>query len=288
MTLEQLRIFVAVAEREHVTAAARALHLTQSAVSNALAALEARHGVRLFDRVGRGVALNEVGRAFLPEAKAVLARSAAAEAALADMGSLRRGRLPLFASQTISGYWLPTRLVRFHAAHPGVELDVSVGNTEEAARAVLDGGAELGFVEGVVRHDLLRQEVVGVDRMAVLVAPDHPWARSSQLTREALRQGAWVLRERGSGTRSTLESAVCGKEGEGLEATMTLPSNAAVLAAAEAGAGVTALSESVAADSLRAGRLVRAPFELPAREFRLLTHAARYRSRAAEAFIAAL
>ena len=73
MTLERLRIFVAVAEREHVTAAARALNLTQSAVSNALAALETEHEVHLFDRVGRGVVLNETGRVFLPEAKAVLA-----------------------------------------------------------------------------------------------------------------------------------------------------------------------------------------------------------------------
>ena len=63
MTLERLRIFVAVAERQHVTAAARALNLTQSAVSNAIAALEAEHDVHLFDRVGRGVVLNQTGQA---------------------------------------------------------------------------------------------------------------------------------------------------------------------------------------------------------------------------------
>ncbi len=127
MTLEQLRIFVAVAERQHVTAAARALNLTQSAVSNALAALEERHGIHLFDRVGRGVVLNENGRLFLGEAQAVLARVRLAEAALADLGGLRRGRLAVFASQTIAGYWLPERLVRFHENHPAVELDVQVG-----------------------------------------------------------------------------------------------------------------------------------------------------------------
>ena len=73
MTLEQLRIFVAVAERLHMTRAAEALHLTQSAVSAAVNALETRHGARLFDRVGRGLALNAAGTAFLPEARAVLA-----------------------------------------------------------------------------------------------------------------------------------------------------------------------------------------------------------------------
>src|SRR3546814_1957354 len=73
MTLDQLRIFVAVAEREHVTQAARALNLTQSAVSAAIATLEDRHGAHLFDRVGRGITLPEAGRAFLPEARAGLA-----------------------------------------------------------------------------------------------------------------------------------------------------------------------------------------------------------------------
>src|SRR3546814_17980483 len=87
-SLDQLRIFVAVAEREQVTQAARALNLTQSAVSAAIATLEDRHGAHLFDRVGRGIALTEAGRAFLPEARAVLARVEAASTVLADLSGL--------------------------------------------------------------------------------------------------------------------------------------------------------------------------------------------------------
>ncbi|MGB8600909.1 MAG: LysR family transcriptional regulator, partial [Rhizomicrobium sp.] len=73
MTLEQLRIFVAVATREHVTEAAKALNLTQSAVSAAIRALENQHDVQLFDRVGRRVVLTVAGRLFLAEARQVLA-----------------------------------------------------------------------------------------------------------------------------------------------------------------------------------------------------------------------
>lgn len=290
MTLERLRIFVAVAERDHVTAAARALNLTQSAVSNALAALEAEHQVRLFDRVGRGVALNATGRAFLPEAKAVLARAAAAEAALADMSALRRGRLAVFASQTIASYWLPRRLVAFHVAHPGIELDVQIGNTREVAQAVLNGDAEIGLVEGVVDASALTQVQVGSDRLAVVVTPDHPWASAKRLSAGDLIESSWVLREPGSGTRSSLEAALreAGVNPADLPVAMTLPANEAVLAAAEAGAGATALSESVARASVAAGRLVRAPFSLPERPFRLLRHSDRYRSRAGDAFVQAL
>lgn len=287
MNFERLRIFVTVAEREHVTEAARLLNLTQSAVSNALSVLEAEHSVQLFDRVGRGIRLNAVGRAFLPEARAVLARAAAAAAALADMSSLRGGRLAIFASQTIASYWLPRRLVEFNAAHPGIELNVAIGNTREATEAVLSGTAEIGLVEGEVDNPALSKSRVGADRLAVLVAAGHPWAKLSRLEASELLTQPWILREAGSGTRSTLEAALraAGVDPRGLEITMTLPANEAVLAAAEAGAGATALSESVARASLAAGRLVAVPFPLPERPFRLIRHKERYRSRAGDAFI---
>lgn len=290
MTLEQLRIFVAVAERQHVTAAAQALNLTQSAVSNAIAALEERHAIRLFDRIGRGVVLNETGRLFLGEARAVLARAGLAEAALADLGGLRRGRLAVFASQTIAGYWLPERLVRFHARHPAVELEIQVGNTREVAQAVLDGAAELGFVEGELDHPLLEQQAVGQDRLVILVRPTHEWAGGKALRGADLAQVPWVMREQGSGTRSSLEAALvaAGCDLSGFVVGMTLPSNEAVLSAVQAGAGATALSEHVARSALAAGQLVEAGFRLPERRFHMLRHRERYRSRTVDALVAVL
>jgi len=121
VTLEQLRIFVAVAEREHVTRAAALLGLTQSATSAAIQALERRHGTVLFDRVGRNVVLTEAGRAFLIEARALLARAESAETVLAELAGLRRGTLPVQASQTIAAYWLPAHLVHFHAQWPDID-----------------------------------------------------------------------------------------------------------------------------------------------------------------------
>ena len=84
MTLEQLRVFVAVAEREHMTRAADALHLAQSAVSATIATLEQAHNARLFDRVGRNIRLTPAGRRFLGEARAVLARAEQARQVLLD------------------------------------------------------------------------------------------------------------------------------------------------------------------------------------------------------------
>jgi DNA-binding transcriptional LysR family regulator len=287
MTLEQLRIFVAVAERQHVTRAAEALHLTQSAVSGAIAALETRHAVQLFDRVGRNVVLNPAGAAFLEEARAVLARAGAAETALEDLAGLKRGRLSIHASQTICAYWLPSRLAAFHAAHPGVAIETRVGNTAEVARAVREGAAELGFAEGEVDDGDLSRAIVDSDEMVVVAAPGHALADRRDLSATDLLRCAWVLREQGSGTRSVFEAALRdgGVDPADLAVVLTLPGNEAVANAVAAGAGASALSASVAAGGLATGRLQRLDFRLPARPYYLLRHPSRYRSRAADAFL---
>ncbi|MDB5460093.1 MAG: LysR family transcriptional regulator [Caulobacteraceae bacterium] len=287
MTLEQLRIFVAVAERQHITRAATALNLTQSAVSSAITALEGRHGVALFDRVGRSIVLNQAGEAFLAEARGVLARVAAAEAALADLSGLERGRLSIHASQTIASYWLPPRLTAFHAAHPGIALDVAIGNTAQVARAVAEGAAEIGLVEGLVDDPVLNRTVIDQERLSLVVGPQHPWAVAPPDGDPDLTQTDWVLREQGSGTRSSFEAALAGRGLclADLRIAMVLPGNEAVRSAVEAGAGAGVMSESLASLGVARGALVELPIDLPVREFHLLRHKQRYRSRAGDVFV---
>src|SRR6185312_12207465 len=156
MTLEQLRIFVAVADREHLTRAAGALNLSPSAVSTAIRTLEERYGARLFDRVGRGIELTETGRDFLPEA--------------------------------------PQPLMRFHAAHPGIALDLTIGNTETVSRAVGEGAADLGFIEGEIDEPALAMRLVAADRLVLLTAPGHPWAQGAAPSAADLAGAQWILR----------------------------------------------------------------------------------------------
>jgi DNA-binding transcriptional LysR family regulator len=286
MTLDQLRIFVAVAERQHFTKAAQALNLAQSAASAAIAGLESRHGIKLFHRVGRGVVLTEAGSQFLVEARAVLARAAAATALLDGFGGLQRGTLFVQASQTISGYWLPRHLVAFRKAYPKIDLQLSIGNTAQVAAAVRDGSAELGFVEGAVDDPVLLCTAVARDDMLLVVGPDHPWAGRDSIEAAALVESDWVLREPGSGTRSVFEAELerLGLGGR-LRVIMALPSNEAVRAAVEAGAGATVISASVAAPSLEAGLLRRVRFALPDRSFDVLRHRERGGSGAAQALM---
>ncbi len=284
MTLEQLRVFVAVAERQHMTQAATALNLAQSAASAAIAALEMRHGTKLFNRVGRGIELTEAGRLFLVEARAVIARADAAENMLAELGGLKRGTLSIHASQTISSYWLPRHLVAFRRAHPGVEIRLDIGNTTQVAAAIQDGTAELGFVEGDIEGSAFSVQRVAGDQLVIVVGMEHPWVQSPPTSFADLTGSEWVLREAGSGTRSMFEHALEAAE-ISLDVSLELPSNEAVRAAVEAGMGATAISASVAAPSLEAGLLHMIALDLPERDFCVVRHRQRALSKAAEALL---
>ncbi|ANC91586.1 LysR family transcriptional regulator [Azospirillum humicireducens] len=288
MTLEQLRIFATVAEMLHFTRAAEVLHLSQPAVSAAIAALEAEHGLRLFDRIGRRVELTAAGQVLHGQARAILMKVEEAATMLAELSGLSRGSLRLAASQTVGNHWLPQRLLRFADAYPGIRVDLSIGNTEQVAEAVRDGRAELGVAEGAVADSALCSEPIEGDRLRLVVGASHPWAGRGRVDREMLAAGRWILREPGSGTRALFETAMrgVGVEPDGLDVAMTLPGGGMIRAALLAGIGASILSDLIVADDLASGRIVALEgLDLPARPFHLLRHRDRHRSLAERAFV---
>lgn len=290
MTLDQLRVFAAVAQRQHITRAAEALNMTQSAASAAIASLEREFGTKFFHRIGRGIILTEGGSLFFDEARAILTRVEAAHLAMREFVGLARGRLGIMASHTIAGHFLPSLLVEFQRAYPGVQLAVSVGNSEQVKAAILDGSIELGFTEGPqteVADPELAFEIVAHDKLTLIVAPQHPWAAMTSLKGLELARGQWVVREDGSGTRASFFSILQGfgvTRGE-VEIVLELPSNHAVLTAVAAGAGPAILSGRVCQAAIIAGHVVGLPVALRQRAFYAVQHKDRYRSRAVAAFL---
>jgi len=275
MNLDQLRIFIAVAARGHVTRAAKTLGMSQSAVSAAVKALETSTGVRLFDRVGRNIELSQAGAAFLPEAKAVLDRASAARHVLENLSRRVAGSLSIAASQTIAGYWLPTRLAAFHDTYPAVRLDVSAGNTRQVETAVLDGSVDIGLVEGRTRSDVLKRTRVDIDRLVLVTGPD-AGTRFGPAGPDIAGM-RWIVRERGSGTREVLEDIATqqGLAFDELQVFLVLPGNEAIRQAVEAGAGATVISERVVARSITEGTLTHIPLDVPVRDFAMITHSER-------------
>jgi len=290
VTLDQLKIFIAVAEREHITRAASALGLAPPSVSAAVASLEREFGTKLFHRVGRGILVTEGGKLLLDEARALISRADAVKLAMREFTGLSRGRLQIKASQTIASHFLPPRLVDFHQTYPGVALVVAVGNSTEVVNAIISGAVELGFVEDPeeeLQDPRLAIEPIARDDLAMVVGANHPWARKEKLKADDLEAGNWIAREDGSGTRAAFVKALdeLGVPYSNLNIAIELPSNEAVLAAVLAGGGAAVLSVRVCADAVKAGTLTRLPVSLSPRAFFAVQHADRYRSRAVSALL---
>jgi molybdate transport repressor ModE-like protein len=254
--LDDLRLLVAVDEMGSLSAAAKALSISQPAATTRMRRLEARHQISLVRRSPQGSTLTEDGQAVCAWARQVLREAEVLESGLLALSRRRRGDLAIAASLTIAEQLMPQWLGEMRDAHPGQHVSLSVVNSADVHRAVTEGRVVVGFVETPGRLPGTTARVVGRDRLLVLVPPGHRWTRSRRpIPHDVLRDEMFVLRERGSGTRVTFTRALGGEPGVALEAS----SSAAVLASAARGIGPGVVSELSAADYLRTGRLVEVP-----------------------------
>ncbi|GIJ29656.1 LysR family transcriptional regulator [Micromonospora qiuiae] len=146
METQLLEVFRAVARHGSITAAARQLRFTQSAVSRQIAALEADIGARLFDRLPRGVTLSEEGRLLLPHAEALLDRLVAVRRDLDELRGLGSGRLRVGAFPTAVAALVPRALASFRAAYPQVALSLVEGMTPSLLDRLTAGEADIAVV----------------------------------------------------------------------------------------------------------------------------------------------
>jgi DNA-binding transcriptional LysR family regulator len=275
-TLRQLEVFLAVARDESVSRAAVELAMSQSAVSGSLADLEGQFDVRLFDRVGKRLRLSALGRSVRPGAEAALDQARAFEHDLTN----RRGaaQLRLGATLTIGNHLVPPLMARFMSAHPGAELTLAIGNTEEIARQVVNFEIDVGLIEGELEHADLDVTPWREDQLVVFCAPAHPLARKRALTDDDLRAATWIVRERGSGTRQTFDRAMHGLVAN-LRIGLELEHTEAIKSAVEAGLGLGCVSPITLRDALKTSRVkvCKVPHRDFRRQFFFLVHKQKYR-----------
>ena len=262
--LGEFEVLLAIAKTGSLGAAARAIGLTQQAVSARLASIEAQTGVRLAVRTPRGSHLTPAGVVVADWADRLLDVAHQVDAGLASLRTEARKRVKVAASQTIAEQLLPRWLVSLQvaAARRGLaapEVILTATNSDHAIAAVRDGAADLGFIESPTTPRALRSRVVACDELVVIVAPDHKWARRSRpVGASELAQTPLVTRELGSGTRDSLATALRRSLGDAVAQAppvLELSSAAAVRAAVLAGAGPAVMSRLTVADDLAIGRL---------------------------------
>jgi len=288
LTLRQLEIFQAIALRGSTTAAAQSVPLSQSATSAALNELERTLDVRLFDRVGKRLLLNDNGRVLLPAALAVLdgARTAATSFAAPGTGA---ADLRLFASTTVGNYLLPRLLARFRDLQPGTQMRLRIGNTQEVVDAVREFETDLGLIEGPCRAAAIRVIPWLEDELVIVAAPTHALAKAKRgrLTAAQLGRALWLMREPGSGTREAVEQALL-THLPSMPATMTLGSSEAIKNAVAEGLGVSYLSRYVVQELVATKRLRVLATQLPklTRRLTIIHHEKKILSGSLRRFIA--
>jgi DNA-binding transcriptional LysR family regulator len=255
MTFGQLRTFLAVVRHRSVSAAASDLYVTQPAVSASIAALERDVGVRLLVRDGRGVRPTSSGEAlarFAAQCLGLIEQGRDAAIAAADP---RRGRLRLAAVTTAGEYVVPPILKAFQERYPRVEPVLEVGNRAFIFEVLLARDADVAVGGRPSGEDRILGRAFLANDLVVVAAPDHPLANRSSIDPRRL-DDTWLLREPGSGTRSTAEEFLTDNQIEPRRV-LNLGSNGAVKQAAAVGLGVTIISAQAVALELAAHSLVR-------------------------------
>lgn len=257
--LDSLELLLEVAEAGSLGRAAAQHGLSQPAVSARIQGMERLVGFPLLTRTARGSNLTPSGSLLADWAREILTAAAVLDAGIASLRGDREGRLRVAASLTVAEYLLPGWLVRLAAARPETAVSLVASNSAEVVVTVVNGGAELGFVEGPDLPSGLQERLVGQDRLVVVAPPGHPWTRCRHpVEAEELAATRLVQREPSSGTRTSLEHALAGF-GPMATPLLELSTSSAVRSAAAAGAGPAVLSDLAVRDDVAAGRLVPIP-----------------------------
>ena len=279
LTLRQLQIFIAIAQSGSTTAAGERISLSQSAISAAIAELERTVNVQLFDRVGKRLQLNDHGRAMLPKAMVLINSAESLEQSYLDTPP---SKLILGASLTIGNYLLP-RLLADYWRSQGVilgnvapPLQVVVAKMAEIEAKVAGFEVDIGLVEGPYHRPDIAVMPWHHDELLIVASPDHPVVQKygqSIIPSKRLAATTWILRERGSGIRDTLEQALQPHTHQ-LKSSLEFNDHEAIKQSAIHGLGIACLSRLVVADALETGRLVRLNTSLRGinRRFSLVMH----------------
>lgn len=241
LSLQRYRLLVALADEGSVTAAARAVGISQPAFSQHLRLIEQHYGLPLLMRAGRRVVLTHAAREVVDYARRIVRLAEESERAARELVELEAGRLVVGATATVGTYLVPGALAEFRRRFPGIAVQLRLGAAAEVERWVLRGDVDLGVLgqgsgpaEGTLTP-FRRDELVAV------AAPGHPLATVARLGGAALAAHALIVREPASGTRRTLERALA-QAGLTLRVLFELPSTEAILRSVAAGLGASVVS----------------------------------------------
>jgi DNA-binding transcriptional LysR family regulator len=284
----ELEIFCKVVELESFSKAAEAVHLVQASVSERIASLEKKVGIRLLDRLGRRVIPTAAGELLFKHAALLLEMKETAQLELEKFLGLEQGEIALGGSTIPGEYILPGSISQFSRKYPHLLVKLTVADSRRIEHQVLQGNIEIGVVGSKSQHPNIISQRVWADELVLAVPAGHPWGRCKVVSLAELQRVPFILRESGSGTLKILESYLAGF-GEGsmndFKVVARFGSSTAVKEGIKSGLGLSILSARAIATEVKAGLLkaIRIKGLVMARNFYLIRNKLRIASPACKA-----
>lgn len=251
MTIRHMIIFRAVCEHNYnSTKAAEALNMTQPAVSLAIKELEEYYGVRLFDRIGKRLQITDAGKNFLHYAIHISDLFSNMETELRDWDS--RGLLRIGSSITIGSHFLPNYVKTFEELYPGIDIRVTIEQTERLELKLLANEIDIALVEGVSSFPSLISEPYMEDILSVVCPIEKGWSQGQTITVEEFKNQKFLLREKGSGTRDVFDR-VTAQAGLNITPVWESMSTTALVNATINGLGISVLPHRMILPALKQG-----------------------------------
>jgi DNA-binding transcriptional LysR family regulator len=254
----ELEIFCRVVELESFSKAAAAVFLVQASVSERIATLERKIGVRLLDRLGRKVIPTAAGELLYKHAALLLELKETAQLEIEKFLGLKQGEISMGGSTIPGEYILPDLIGRFNRKYPHLAVTLTVADSSEIEKLVLEGKLEIGVIGSESSHANLLCQKLWEDELVLAVPVGHPWARRKNISVQELRETPFILREEGSGTLKILENYLrqSGENGiNALKVAARFGSSTAVKEGIKSGLGVSILSAIAIDTEVNAGLL---------------------------------
>ncbi len=268
MDFRRLEVFTKVFQQKSFSKAGQALYLSQPTISEHIRLLEEDLGLILFDRQGKEIEPTKAGQFFYHYANQLMSLRQDALRAMEQFRDKGVGELLIGGSNIPGQYILPGWLGDFKKNFPGIRIRLWIGDTQHIQEKVLDGTIELGLVGALIEHRRITCQPLISDELVCIALPGFIRENQKVLSPDQLLTLPFILREKGSGTRSSFEQALkkIHLAPKDLQVVAEMGSNEAIRQAVKAGLGVSVISRRAVLEDLEEGRLR----EVKIRKFPLL------------------
>jgi DNA-binding transcriptional LysR family regulator len=255
MDVRDLQIFLSVAKHLNYTRAAEEVNLSQPSVSVRMRELERDLGSKLFEQLGKKVALTEAGELLVPYATRLIAVMGDTRQAIEDLQGMERGLLRIGASTTPGMYLIPQTVAYFKRRHPKIDVHLTVKDTRQIEDGVIRNDFDFGFVGGHLAGDEVEVLPWMTDHLVLVVPSNHNLTRKKSIKLADLRKERFILREAGSATRAAVAHHLKKAEIE-VETVMEMENPESVKKAVQSGLGIAFISRFAVETELKARSLV--------------------------------